>query len=171
VLEYQHAAKWSPSREDVSERVREQIGTKKLVFTVIWGVDGFHLVDLITSQRSFNSEYFVSHVLATMVAKVFPRGRIPQTCRLQLHLDNCRVYFSKPTEQLITENHIGRVPHPFYSSDLAPSDFWLFGRVKISLVGQTFGWPEQLLEVITEVLNEIQPPEVVAVFSHLAERM
>jgi histone-lysine N-methyltransferase SETMAR len=106
-----------------------------------------------------------------MVAKGFPRGRIPHTRRLQLHLDNCRVHFSKATEQFITENHIGRVPHPPYSPDLAPSDFWLFGHVKTSLVGQIFDEPEQLLEAITEFLNEIQPPEVVAVFNHWVERV
>jgi hypothetical protein len=31
----------------------------------------------MTSESSFNSEYFVSHVLAPMVAKVFPRGEFP----------------------------------------------------------------------------------------------
>jgi hypothetical protein len=30
MLEYQHAVKWSFSREDVLERVRQQVGTKKL---------------------------------------------------------------------------------------------------------------------------------------------
>jgi wyosine [tRNA(Phe)-imidazoG37] synthetase (radical SAM superfamily) len=43
--------------------------------------------------------------------------------------------------------------------------------VKTSLVGQTFEEPEQLLEAITEFLNEIQPPEVVAVFSNWVEMM
>jgi hypothetical protein len=43
--------------------------------------------------------------------------------------------------------------------------------VKISPVGQIFDNPEQLLEAITEFLNEIQPPEVVAVFSHWVERV
>jgi hypothetical protein len=133
---------------------------------VIWRVNSFHVVDRMTSQCSFNSEDFVSHVLTPMVAKVFSRGRIPHTSRLQLHLDNCRVHFSKAAEQLITENHIGRVHHPSSSPDLAPSDFRLSGHVKTSLVGQTFDEPEQLLEVITEFLNEIQPPEVIAVFSH-----
>jgi hypothetical protein len=37
MLEYQHALKWSLSREDVSERVRQQIGTKNIMPTVIWG--------------------------------------------------------------------------------------------------------------------------------------
>jgi hypothetical protein len=44
------------------------------MLTIIWGVDSFHLVDLMTSKRNFNSDYFVSHVLAPMVAKVFPGG-------------------------------------------------------------------------------------------------
>jgi aromatic ring-opening dioxygenase catalytic subunit (LigB family) len=43
--------------------------------------------------------------------------------------------------------------------------------MKTSLVGQTFDEREQLLEAITEFLNEIQPPEVVAVFSHWVERV
>jgi hypothetical protein len=30
MLGYQHAVKWGLSREDVSKRVRQQIGTKKL---------------------------------------------------------------------------------------------------------------------------------------------
>jgi histone-lysine N-methyltransferase SETMAR len=65
-------------------------------------------------------------------------------------LDNCRVRFSKATEQFITENHIGCVPHPPHSPDLAPLDFWLFGHVKTSLAGQTFDEPEQLLEAASE---------------------
>jgi hypothetical protein len=81
MLEYHHAVKWSLSREDVSERVRQQIG-KKIMLIVILGVDGFHVVDLMISQRIFNSEYFVSHVLAQMVAKDFPRGRILHIRRL-----------------------------------------------------------------------------------------
>jgi hypothetical protein len=86
-------------------------------------------------------------------------------------LHNCRVHFSKATEEFITENHIGRVPHSPYNPDLAPSDSWLFGHVKTLFVTQTFDESEQLLEDITEFLNAVQQPEVAAVFSHLVERM
>jgi hypothetical protein len=43
--------------------------------------------------------------------------------------------------------------------------------VKTLLVGQTFDEPEQLLDAITEFLNEIQPPDVVAIFSHWVKRV
>jgi hypothetical protein len=81
MLEYQHAVKWSVSREDVSERVRQQIGTKIYTHCCL-GSRRLYAVDLVTSQRSFDSEQFMSHLLAPMVAKVFPRGRIPHTRRL-----------------------------------------------------------------------------------------
>jgi hypothetical protein len=86
-------------------------------------------------------------------------------------LDNCRVNFSKATEQFITENHIERVSRSPYSLDLAPSDIRLFGHMKTLLVGQTFGESEQLLKAITEFLKEIKLPEVVAVFSDWVERV
>jgi hypothetical protein len=41
--------------------------------------------------------------------------------------------------------------------------------VKTSFVGQTFDELEQQLEATAELLNEIQLPEVVAVFSHWVE--
>jgi hypothetical protein len=68
--------------------VRQQIGRKKFLLIVIWGVDGFNGVDMMALQYSFDSEYFSSHVLVPMVPKDFPRGRIPHVCRLHLPLDN-----------------------------------------------------------------------------------
>jgi hypothetical protein len=97
-VEYQHSAKWSVFRENVPSRVRQDIGTKRFMLAVIWGVDDFHVVDLMTSQRSFNSEYFVNHVVAPMIAKAFPKGRTPHDGRVNLHLDDCRVHFSKTTQ-------------------------------------------------------------------------
>jgi hypothetical protein len=57
------------------------------------------------------------------------------------------------------------------SPDIALSDFRLFGYMKNSLAGRTFDEPEQLLEAITEFLDEIQPSELEALFSHWVERI
>jgi hypothetical protein len=73
-LEYQHSAKWSVHREEGPERARQQISTTKFILTVIWGVGGFHGVDLMTAQRSFDSQYFVSNVMTPLIANIFPQG-------------------------------------------------------------------------------------------------
>jgi transposase len=61
-------------------------------------------------------------------------------------LDNCRIHFSKVTEQFSIENQLLHVPHPPYSPELALSDFWLFGHIKTGLAGRSFAEPEELLE-------------------------
>jgi hypothetical protein len=50
-------------------------------------------------------------------------------------------------------------------------DLWLFGHPKDSLVGWTFDKPEELLEGITSVLEELQPSELQVIFSHWANRV
>jgi hypothetical protein len=44
-------------------------------------------------------------------------------------------------EQFFVENQPLHVPHPPYSPDLAPSDFWLFERIKTGLAGRSLAEP------------------------------
>jgi hypothetical protein len=104
----------------------------------IWGIYGFYAADLMTEQHSFNTQDFLSHILAPLLLAVFPYGRKPHSPQLSLHLDNCRILRSKAPESFFAENSIIRVPHPFYSLGLAPSDFWLFGHMRAVLSGQQF---------------------------------
>jgi hypothetical protein len=104
--------------------VQQQIDTMKFMLTVMWGVDGFHLVDLMTTQKKFNSPYFVANVLTSLVQRIFPAGRRAHAVQLHCHLDNSRIHFSKVSEKFFVENQIINVLHPPYSHDLAPSDFW-----------------------------------------------
>jgi hypothetical protein len=70
-----------------------------------------------------------------LVQTIFPQGKTRHPPRLIVHLDNCRVHFSKVTEQFFIENQLLHVSHPSYSPDLAPSDFWLFGHIKTEPAG------------------------------------
>jgi hypothetical protein len=94
-------------------------------------VGGFRVVDFMTSQRSFNSQYFVNNVMTPPIAITFPQGRIPHARRLHLDLADCHVQFAKATEQVITQNQLLPMPHSSYSPNIKPSDFWLFAMYKI----------------------------------------
>jgi hypothetical protein len=91
-------------------------------------------------------QHFVDNVLTNFLPKIFPFGRRSHALRLHCHLENCRVRFSNALEQFSTENEIVHLPHPALSSDLAPSDFWLFGHMKAALAEQVFDQLEELLE-------------------------
>jgi hypothetical protein len=51
-LEFHCSLKWSTSRDDVPRKVEQQIGTNKSILTLIWGIDGFRVVDLMTEQHT-----------------------------------------------------------------------------------------------------------------------
>jgi len=41
-------------------------------------------------------------------------------------------------QQFLSNKHITVCPHPPYSPDLAPCDFWLFPKVKMTMKGKCF---------------------------------
>jgi hypothetical protein len=69
------------------------------------------------------------------------------------------------------ENGLQLAPHPPYSRDLAPSDFFLFGCVKERLKGTVFPSYEELLDAIGEVVTSIESVTLIAVFEHEMERL
>jgi hypothetical protein len=58
------------------------------------------------------------------------------------------------------ENSLVAVFHPPYNPGLAPSDFWLFGHIKISLGGPVFNDFDELRQADIMFLNEIQPSKL-----------
>jgi hypothetical protein len=64
-----------------------------------------------------------------------------------------------------------QAPHPLYSPDLAPSDFFLFGHVKGKLIGYHVETPSELLVRIRVILAEIPRETLNAVFLEWMERL
>lgn len=47
------------------------------------------------------------------------------------------------------------LPHPIYSPDLSPNDFWLYSYIKNKLKGRIHNSPEELLDSIREIVENI----------------
>jgi hypothetical protein len=62
------------------------------------------------------------------------------------------------------QHRMKRAPHPPFSPDLAPSDFYLFGKVKRALMSVTFDDENRLLSGVTTVLIAIPLEELEAIF-------
>jgi hypothetical protein len=83
-----HSAQWSVCRDDVGTTTKPTIGAPKFMLTVMWGIKGFHVVDLMTSQNQFNSQYFVEHIMVPLVQEIFLYRRNRGALPLHLHRDN-----------------------------------------------------------------------------------
>ena len=65
-----------------------------------------------------------------------------------LQHDNAPAHTSKRTLEEFEKLRIETLPHPPYSPDLAPSDYWLFSEMKKPLRGKRFSDFEHLKSAV-----------------------
>ena len=161
---------WLLPEEERPESDGSQIETEKMMVTVMWGVNGIYLIDCLPEHTSFNTSYFIEHILKPLKESSDDIWSEWGKRFLWLHLDNCKVHNSKRAFEAYAKLGFKRTPHPPYSPDIAPSDFFLFGYVKEKLKGQVFRTREKLKEKIEEILEDIPRDLKIKVFKEWITR-
>ena len=64
--------------------------------------------------------------------------------------DNAPAHSSQVAKTAATECGFEVLPHPPYSPDMAPSDFYLFPKLKSNLRGTQFGSKEGVIAAVNE---------------------
>jgi len=83
--------------------------------------------------------YFYCEVLRQLTENV--RCKRPETWKngeWLLHRDNALAHTSLVVREFLTKNNMTTVPHPAYSPDLAPCDFYKFPKMKLWFEGRCF---------------------------------
>jgi len=81
------------------------------------------------------------------------------------HHNNAPSHTSIVLREFLAQNNITTLPHPLYSLDLAPCDFFLFPKLKTHLKGHHFGTVENVQAAATRALNNISSED----FLHCCE--
>jgi histone-lysine N-methyltransferase SETMAR len=126
-----------------------------VIFTIVWNPGDFHLVNILPKEFKFNASYYV-----TQIHDPLSKWRKTQVGRLNrkliVHTDNARPHTAQMTSQIMEQNSTQRAPHPAYSPNLAPSDFYLFDSVKQLLSGCQFADQDSLLQAVSDILVGIE---------------
>ena len=80
--------------------------------------------------------------------------------------DNAPVHNSILVTDYLTKMGIKTVPHPPYSRDLAPCDFWLFPKLR----GCRYETIEEMKEAVTKVIDTLIQENFHGAFQKLLER-
>jgi histone-lysine N-methyltransferase SETMAR len=93
--------------------------------------------EFVPSGTTVNSAYYKG-VLECLQNKV--RRKRPQKWAngFVLHHDNAPCHTSLLIHQFLSDKNFTVCPHPPYSPDLAPCDFWLFPKLKLTMKGKRF---------------------------------
>jgi histone-lysine N-methyltransferase SETMAR len=137
---------WVQAGQQPPEGVKHMIGDRKMMVTIVWNPQGFHLVDALPKGQKFNANYYIDRILQPFLENR-STGRGPG---LIIHADNARPHTARKTFKCCRENCLEMASHPPYSPDLTPSDFFLFGHIKHFLEGVEFLSEETLLAQFSE---------------------
>ena len=167
---YTNEGQWAASAADVDVRARWSLNSQKSMVTVMWGVRGFLVIDILPDGRKFDAEYAAS-LLDKLDTELHKTRPVMGSSKMTLHWDNARPHRSALATAATRRLKMSQLPHPPYSPDLAPSDFYLFGEIKRRLVGKEITNSEQLLCAIQAVTKEIPKETLVEVYNEWIERL
>jgi hypothetical protein len=159
-----HTLIWAHLDVDIPERDRHTVQSQKVMLTIVWNPGGFHLVNVLPKGFKFNASYEGTQIIDPL--SKLQRTQVGRTHqKLIMHADNARPHTAKMTSQFTEQNSMQRAPYPAHSSDLAPSDFCLFGDVKQFLSGCQFTDQDSLLQAASDILVDIKKQPCKASFT------
>ena len=89
--------------------------------------------EFVSPGTTVNADFYCD-VLRRLRENV--RRKRPQKCQNQnliIHHDNAPAHRSFKVSQFLAKNNMTVIPHPLYSPDLAPCDFFLFPNLKLRM--------------------------------------
>ena len=167
---------WHKRFKEGRESVRddERCGRSRKVRTseMIGQINDFMNRDRRVSIERLSAQSNVSVGAVHIIRKRFRRKRpeLFESDQWHFHQDNAPCHNSILVTDYLTQMGIKTVPHPPYSPDLAPCDFWLFPKLKENLRGNRYSTIEDMKEAVTRVLNTLTQEDFQGAFQKLLER-
>ena len=126
----QWAGPWSPR----PKKFKMQPSAGKVMATVFWDTKGVIMLDFLPKGSTIIGVYY-ANLLDQLRTPIREKhwGKLSKGVLLQQ--DNVRVHTCKAAMDAVERNRYELIPHPAYSPDLAPSDFFLFPNLKKDIRG------------------------------------
>ena len=110
---------------------------KKHLATVFWDSKGPLLVEVLPQGHTITAEVYCQQLDNLRIA-VRDKRRRQHMHDYYFLQDNARPHTANLTKEKLAELGINIIPHPPYSPDISPSDFYLFSPLKSSLRGKRY---------------------------------
>ncbi len=132
VLYVNHSRKrhWIGLQEQQLLTPKPELHAQKVMLSVWWGVHGIVNWELIPANSTVTAEVYCAQLQKVKSKLECERPRLEKIYFLH---DNARPHIAKSVRQKLIEFGWELLPHPAYSPDLAPTDYYLFQALSNSL--------------------------------------
>lgn len=163
-------AQWLSSDEGCPQVVRVERSTLKTMLVVFFDRFGMVYHEFVPDGRG------IGQILYWQILDRFReavRRRRPEAWRTRWGLlhDGAPAHRAIETVRYLNYHQIPIMPHPGYSPDLSPPDFWLFARIKKEVRGTRFRTIAALQARIDQVIGGITQAEFTQAMENYPDRL
>ena len=139
---------WVPEAKEVQDG--------KVLATVFLDAKCVIMLDFLPKRSTITVVYY-ENLLDQLRTAIREKRRGKLSKGVLLQQDNARVHTCKVVMDAVERNGYELIPHPAYSPDLAPSDFFLFPNLKKDIRGLHFRSDEEFVTAVEEWVNGKDP--------------
>lgn len=137
------SATWLEPGESRGKRPKTQTSAGKVMASIFWDAHGVILIDYLEKGRTITGDYYVA-LLDRLNDEIKKKRPHMAKKKVLFHHDNAPAHSSLKAMVKLNDLRYELLPHPPYSPDLAPSDYYLFPNLKRWLQGKRFHSNEEV---------------------------
>ena len=164
------SSKYRAKGEARPKREQQSKSKIKVLLTVFVDYRGVVHHEFLPTGQTVNKEYYLSVMRRLREAIRRKRPELWTNNSWFLHHDNAPSHTALIIRDHLAKNSTHIVPQPPYSPDLAPSDFWLFPKLKRPLRGHRFESIEEIKEKLLLELKAISESDFSNCFEEWKKR-
>ena len=162
---------WLKKGQSRPVKAKRLQSSKKVLYTVFFNSNGPVVQIPSPPGKSVTGIFYRDKVLKSV--KKHYNNFHPRTGLRGIHIihDNASSHKSNVVQQFLHDERVIQLPHPPYSPDLSPCDFFLFPTLKKMLAGRRYNSRSQLGSAVHQCLKRIPKSDYSAAFKSWISRM
>lgn len=165
----QSNACWVKEGESPETVVRRGKYEPKVLFSIFFRSTGPVLVHAVDTGKTIDRYYYIDELLEPVIREIKLDRPKSGVHGMKLLHDNARPHENKDVLNYLKDQGLALLPHPPYSPDLAPCDYWINDYIKRELEDQDD--EDSLFQAVTKIVFDIPRKEYKKTFDKLLVRM
>ena len=145
----QQSMQWKHADAPTPLKFKVVSSSKKVMASVFWDREGVVMVDYLEKGSTINGKHYANQ-LRRLKEEI--KAKRPGKLEKGVYMlqDNAPAHTSQVAMAAANECGFRILPHPPYSPDLAPSDYFLFPKLKETLRGRRFSSDSDVIQAVED---------------------
>ena len=147
------------------------MSTEKVMYVIFFTNQGPAIQIAVPKGKSLNAKFYKGKLLHKLKKYFLNRRQATGLRGVRLLHDNASSHKAAIVRECLKQEKVVELPHPPYSPDLAPCDFFLFPRLKKHLAERKYRTRKNLGSAIFQCLNSIPRKDYENAFENWIKRL